>query len=296
MMIFTDRTTDLRPATRAADPVIYRVSPEYFQAAGTAIVSGRSVTWHDDRNVPRVAVINQELARRIFGSAAAAVGGYFKMRDATRIQVVGVVEDGKYGSITESPQPAIFFPFQQSPSMSTWLIVRSARDPQELAAAARTALRTLDAGMSISTETWNNELNSGLTQFGPRMATASLGVLGAMAAMLSVTGIFGLAAYSVSRRRRELGIRVALGAQRADVLRAALGRAIKLLAAGSIAGVLLGVLASRVLAVIVYQASPRDPVVLVGVVAAMALLGVLGTWIPARRALAADPLLLLREE
>jgi len=117
-----------------------------------------------------------------------------------------------------------------------------------------------------------------------------------MAAMLSVTGIFGLAAYSVSRRRRELGIRVALGAQRGDVLRTALGRAIKLLAAGSIAGVLLGALASRVLAVIVYQASPRDPVVLVGVVAAMALLGVLGTWIPARRALAADPLLLLHEE
>jgi len=132
--------------------------------------------------------------------------------------------------------------------------------------------------------------------FGPRMATASLGVLGAMGAMLSVTGIFGLAAYSLSKRKRELGIRMALGAQRKDVLWAALGRALRLLAVGSAAGLLLGILASRVLAAIVYQASPRDPVVLAGAVVAMALLGLLGTWIPAQRALTLNPLMLLREE
>jgi ABC-type antimicrobial peptide transport system permease subunit len=139
-------------------------------------------------------------------------------------------------------------------------------------------------------------LNNGVTQFAPRMATASLGVLGAMGAMLSVTGIFGLAAYSLSKRRRELGIRMALGAQRTEVLQAALGRALKLLALGSVAGLLLGILASRVLAAIVYQATPRDPVVLGGVVLAMALLGLLGTWIPAQRALSVNPLILLREE
>jgi len=105
-----------------------------------------------------------------------------------------------------------------------------------------------------------------------------------------------MAAYSVSKRLRELGIRMALGAQRRQVLRAALARPVKLLAIGSAAGLLLGLLATRVLAYIVYQATPRDPLVLGGVVVAMAMLGLLATWIPAQRALSADPMILLREE
>jgi ABC-type antimicrobial peptide transport system permease subunit len=128
------------------------------------------------------------------------------------------------------------------------------------------------------------------------MATVSLGVLGLMGALLSVTEIFGMAAYSVSKRLRELGIRMALGAQRREVLGTALGRALTLLGIGSAAGLGLGVLASRVLAFVVYEATPRDPVVLAGVVAAMTLLGLVATWIPAQRALGLDPLVLLREE
>jgi ABC-type antimicrobial peptide transport system permease subunit len=117
-----------------------------------------------------------------------------------------------------------------------------------------------------------------------------------MGAMLSITGIFGMAAYSVSKRLRELGIRIALGAQRREVLQAALARPLKLLAIGSAAGLVLGVLASRVLAFIVYQATPRDPLVLAGVILAMLLLGLVATWIPAQRALSVNPLILLREE
>jgi len=132
--------------------------------------------------------------------------------------------------------------------------------------------------------------------FGPHMATISLGVLGVLGAMLAITGIFGMAAYAVSKRLRELGIRIALGAQRREVLQAALGRAFKLLAFGSVAGLILGILASRVLAYIVYQATSRDPLVLTGAVVTMFLLGLVATWIPAQRALKADPLLLLREE
>jgi ABC-type antimicrobial peptide transport system permease subunit len=132
--------------------------------------------------------------------------------------------------------------------------------------------------------------------FASRMATMSLGVLGMMGAMLSITGIFGMAAYSVSKRLRELGIRIALGAQRREVLKAALARPVKLLAIGSASGVLLGILASRVLAFIVYQATPRDPLVLGGVVLAMLLLGLVATWIPAQRALSVNPMILLREE
>ena len=161
-------------------------------------------------------------------------------------------------------------------------------------AAIRNTLRDLDAGLPVYIQTWNKELDASL--FAPRMATLSLGVLGVMGAMLSITGIFGMAAYSVSKRLRELGIRIALGAQRKEVLQAALGRAFKLLAFGSAAGLLLGILASRVLAFIVYQATPRDPLVLAGVVLAMALLGLLATWIPAQRALSIDPVILLREE
>src|SRR5204862_619721 len=125
-----------------------------------------------------------------------------------RIQVVGVVVDGKYTSFAETPKPAMFLPMLQSPSNASWLVMRANRDPQQLAAAVRGTLRDLDAGLPVTINTWKNELNSGTALFGPRMATASLGVLGAMGAMLSVTGIFGLAAYSLSKRKRELGIRM----------------------------------------------------------------------------------------
>jgi ABC-type antimicrobial peptide transport system permease subunit len=216
------------------------------------------------------------------------------MPDGSRIQVVGVVEDGKYASLAEGPQPAMFLPVLQSPSSLTALVVRSNRDPQQLGAAIRSKMHDLDSGLPFTLRTWNQELESAL--FPSRMATLALGVLGLMGAMLSITGIFGMAAYSVSKRLRELGIRIALGGQRKEVLQAALGRASKLLAVGSAAGLLLGILASRVLAFIVYQATPRDPLVLTGVVLAMALLGVVATWIPARRALSINPMRLLREE
>ena len=296
MTIFTDRTTDLRQANAAGSPFLYRVSADYFQAAGTTMLAGRSLTWHDDSNAPRVAVVNQEFARKLFGSVPDAIGGHFKLRDGTRVEVVGVVENGKYGSLTEDLRPTMFFSFQQSPSTVTWFVLRSTRGPQELATAARATLRAVDAALPVSTEMWDDELSSGTQQFGPQMASASLGVLGVMAAMLSVTGIFGLAAYSLSRRKREIGIRMALGAQDAQVLWAVLGRSVKLIAIGSTMGLLLGLLASRVLAAIVYTATPRDPIVLGGVVVAMALLGLIGTWIPAQRALGLNPLRLIRDE
>jgi len=292
--VFTDNTSDLRPSNAAADAVMFKISPEYFHAAGTALLSGRTFTWHDDENSPRVAVVNREFASKIFGSVSNAMGGYYKMPDGTRTQVVGIAEQGKYGRLTEDPRPAMFLPILQSPSSSTWLVVRSDRDPQQLVPAIRGKLRDLDAGLPVYIQTRYQGLDTAL--FGPRMATLSLGVLGLMGAMLAVTGIFGMAAYSVSKRLRELGIRVALGAQRKEVLQAALGRAVRLLAIGSAAGLLLGILASRVLAFVVYQATPRDPLILAGVVLAMSLLGLLAAWIPARRALSADPMILLREE
>ena len=274
--IFNDKTADLRPTNAAAHVIMFSISPEYLQVAGTPLLAGRDLTWHDDKNAPRVAVVNRLFASRMFGSAANALGGYYKLDDGTRIQVVGIVEDGKYSpNITEDPRLAMFLPILQSPSTETWLVVRSSANSRQLAAAIRTKLRGLDAGLPTFVQTWNEAMDGAL--FPSRMAALSLGVLGAMGAILSVTGIFGLAAYSVSKRLRELGIRMALGAQRKEVLKAALGRACKLLAYGSVAGLLLGILAGRVLAFIVYQASPRDPLVLVGTVLAMSLLGLIAT-------------------
>jgi predicted permease len=292
--VFTDKTTDLRPSNAAADAALYNISPGYFDAAQTTLLAGRTLTWHDDKNSPRVAVVNREFARKIFGSLPNAIGSYFKMRDGTRIQVVGITEDGKYASLAENPTPAMFLPILQSQSSQASFVVRSPRDPQQIMPAIKTAVQQVDAGLPITIKAWTHELDGAL--LAPRLATMSLGVMGAMGAMLAITGIFGMAAYSVSKRLRELGIRVALGGQRKEVLQTALGRAFKLLAIGSAAGLLLGILASRVLAFIVYQATPRDPLVLTGVVLAMALLGLLAAWIPARRALSVDPMILLREE
>jgi predicted permease len=292
--VYSDTTTDYRPTNSVADAQQFNVSPDYFHAAGTTLLSGRTFTLHDDAKAPTVAVVNRDFARKLFGSIDKAIGGHFKIWSGTRVEVVGVVEDGKYETLTEDQQPAMFYSFLQQPSNNTWIIVRSERDPQEIAAALQRALRSLDPALPLEIKTWNSELDSAL--FAARVATVALGVLGLLGAMLAITGIFGMASYVVTKRLRELGIRVALGANHRKVLAAALGRAFRLLAVGSVAGMILGVLATRVLSSIVYQATPKDPIVLGGVVLTMLFVGLVAAWIPAQHALAVDPMILLREE
>jgi len=293
--VFRDEDRDYRPANAAANVFKYVISPDYLQTAGTTLLQGRPFTPRDDKNAPRIALVNREFAARVLGTTTNIVGQYFRASDGSRTQVVGLVEDGKYLSITEAPQPAMFLPYlQQNPMSEQWYLVRSHRDPQQLTAAVKTALHRLDPSLPLDIVMWPRELDFSL--FAARMATLSLGVLGIMGAMLSITGIFGMAAYSVSKRLKELGIRLALGAQRRQILGTALGRAFRLLAIGSFAGLLLGLLAAKVLAFVVYQATPRDPIVLAGAVLTMLLLGLLASWIPAQRALGTNPLALLREE
>jgi predicted permease len=292
--VYTDETTDLRPPNAVARPFTFNIAGRYFDAAGTSLLAGRAFSWHDDQNAPAVAVINQEFARKVYGSESNALGRYFKTNNGTRTQIVGIVEDGKYFSLAEEQSPAVFLPIQQSPASQTWLVVRSKDPAQQVAPSIRGRLFDLDDALPAYISPWTTEMGGVL--FAPRVATVALGVLGIMGAMLSITGIFGMAAYSVSKRLRELGIRMALGAQRSQVLRAALARPFKLLVFGSVTGLILGILATRVLASIVYQATSRDPLVLTGAVLAMALLGLLATWIPAQRAMSVNPLILLREE
>lgn len=292
--VFADSTTDYRGSNSIADAQQFDVSPDYFKAAETAFVAGRTFTLHDDSKAPLVGVVNREFARKVFGSVEKAMGGHYKVWGGKRVQVVGVVEDGKYETLTEDQEPAMFYSFLQQHDSNTLLVVRSKRAPQETAAALQRVLRGLDPALPFDIHTWNNELDSAL--FAARVATVALGVLGLLGAMLAVTGIFGMASYAVSKRMRELGIRVALGANQRKVVGAALGRAFRLLAIGSAAGMVLGVLATKVLSSIVYEATPKDPIVLGGVVLTMLVIGLIAAWIPARRALAVDPMILLREE
>ncbi len=284
----------MKPGNAVMSPYRYDISPGYFEAAGTSLLAGRSILWQDDKNAPAVAVVNRFFAEQLFGSISAAIGQSVKLQDGTLVHIVGVTENGKYQILTELQQPAIFLSFLRAPVGSAYLVVRSRRYPGQLASAMRNAVRAINTGLPADTQTWGSLLETVL--FPARVATMALGVMGFLGAMLSITGIFGMAAYSVSKRLRELGIRMALGATRTEVLSAALGRSLKLLAFGSVAGLIAGLLGTRILASIVYQATPRDPLVLAGAVLAMALLGLLATWIPAQRALSVNPLMLLREE
>jgi hypothetical protein len=292
--VYTDATMDFRPTNVAADAMVYNISAGYIQAAGTHLLAGRDLAFSDDKSAPKVALINRTFAIKVFGSIQKAIGGHFKYWGSERAQVVGVVEDGKYRTLTEDQMPAMFLSFLQYPRSDTTFVVRTARDPQEMNAALQRTLSAIDPSLPLVIRPWNAELDWAL--FSARIATIALGILGLLGAMLAVTGIFGMASYVVSKRLRELGIRVALGASSKQILGASLSRAFRLLAIGSIAGIVLGLLATRVLGSIVYQATPKDPLVLAGVTLTMLLLGMLAALLPARRALSVDPLILLRDQ
>ena len=291
--VYRQGTADLRASNSVLDAMFYTISPGYLHAAGTKLLAGRDFTWHDDAKAPKVAIVNQTFARTMFGKSS-AIEKQFLLYGGTLYKIVGVVEDGKYRTLTEGPRTAMFFPVAQFQNSSTTLVVRSNLGEAEIGQDLQRTLRSVAPDVPFTIEGWPRAL--GVVYFPAQVAAAALGIMGLLAAMLAVTGIFGMAAYSVSKRMKELGIRIALGAQPAQLMRSALGRPLALLIFGSIAGLVLGALASRLLAQIVYEATPRDPLVLGGVVVTMALLGLLATWIPARRALHIDPNQLLHEE
>ena len=295
--IFRPGTTEFKLNNSVLAPYVFTMSPGYLEAARTRLLDGRDVSWHDTTKTPYVAIVNETFARKMFGETpwgeTAALGQRFIL-GGNLTEVVGVAEDGKYHDMQESPQPVVYVPLSQSEDTETVFVVRSQRAPSEMAAALARTLSGIEPNVPITVESWPDALEDVL--FPARAATVALGVMGLLAAMLAVTGIFGMAAYSVSRRKKELGIRVALGARRTHVMSAAVGRPIVLLGVGSVVGLLSGVFATRLLGQIVYQANPRDPVVLGGAVLTMALLGIAASAIPAWRALAVDPSKLMREE
>jgi predicted permease len=290
--VFPPGTTEFTLNNAVLAPYRFTISPGYLEIAGTPLLRGRDVSWLDTKETPYVAIVNETFARKMWGENP-ALGQHFILLGHLR-EVVGVVEDGKYHEIQESPQPVVYLPVSQSDQTYTTFVVRSSRGQKEMAAAIERTLSSLEPNVPITVQSWSDAIAGAL--FSARAATVALGIMGLLAAMLAVTGIFGMAAYNVSRRMKELGIRVALGARAKHVISAAVGRPIVLLGLGSLAGLLLGVFASRLLEHIVYQANPGDPVVLVGAVLTMLLLGIAASAIPALRALAVDPSKLLREE
>jgi predicted lysophospholipase L1 biosynthesis ABC-type transport system permease subunit len=205
------------------------------------------------------------------------------------------VEDGKYQALTEDPRPAIFRPILQNYSGTTYLLVRMGHSGEAEAQQIDQAVRNLDPGLPLySSGALENLLD--VTYFQARAAAWVLSAFGVLALMLAVTGIYGLSAYTVSRRVREIGIRVAIGAQPSQVLRSVLGRMAIVLTVGALTGIAGGVACTAVLARVAPQATPHDPMVLGGVALTMIGIALLSCWAPARRAISVDPIRSLRHE
>lgn len=291
--VYPETTTDFRPKNAYA-AAYYDVSPGYFRTAGTRLLAGRDFSPQDDRKSPAVAIVNETFARRVAGTPN-AVGRRFQPGGKALVEIVAVVEDGKYESLTETAHAAVFFPILQTYSPTVVLMARSRRPESELAAEMRQAIGRLDPHLVVYGVGGVRQM-LGFVYLPMRAAVITLGAFGVLALMLSLTGIYGLSAYTVSRRTREIGIRVAIGARPAQVLRFVFGRIGTLVTAGALVGLALGLAAADVLASIVYQASSRDPIVIVAAVVSISLVALAAAVGPARRAMRVDPVRSLRQE
>ena len=293
--VFRENETDFRPRNRFA-ATFYYVSPGYFRTAGTRLLAGREFGPQDKVKSPLVAIVNQTFAREVIGTPL-PIGRRFRwgIQGGDLVQIVGVAEDGKYQSLTERPQPVVFTPALQNYSSTVVVMVRTARPESQMAAEMRQAIARLDPQVPVFGEGALRQM-LGVVYLPMNAAVIALGAFGMLALMLSVTGIYGLSAYTVSRRSREIGVRIAIGAGPAQVLRAVFGRLGTLVAGGALAGLLLGAAASSVLANIVYEATPRDPLVIGGAVLSISLVAMAAAFGPARRAMRVDPVQSLRHE
>jgi predicted permease len=293
--VYPSNTTEFRPKNRHG-ATYYQVSPGYFRTVGTTLLSGRDFTLQDKAKSPFVAIVNRTFARRVLGEES-AVGRRFRWgpKGEDLVEVVGVVEDGKYETLTENSKETVFFPMLQSYSPTTLMLVRSRRPESEVAAEMRKTIQQLDPNLAVYGVGALREI-LGLVYLPMHAAVITLGAFGALALMLCLTGIYGLSAYTVSRRTREIGIRVALGARPIQVLRFVFGRLGTLVALGTLAGFALGIAGTGILGSIVYQADSRDPVVVAGAIFCISLVALAAALHPARRVTSLDPVQSLRHE
>jgi predicted permease len=286
--------TDLRPSDRVS-VTYYQISPGFFSTLGTRLLAGREFTWHDDAKSTKVAIVNRAFAKRIFHSENPVGKRFPAYSPGHLVEVVGIVEDGKYESLTESQQPVLFWSILQSYNSTTTLEVKSSLPSTQTVSEIRQAIARLDPELPLY-GVGSLEQMLGFALLPTRAAAIALSAFGVLAIMLAATGIHGLVAYAVSRRTHEIGIRMAIGARPVQVLRVVLGKTAALLLFGSMVGLLLSLAASQVITSIVYESHPRDPLVMLSVWLAIALLGLFASWSPARRATQVDPMVALHYE
>ncbi len=269
------------------------VGPRYFETMGIPVLHGRGIMIEDDERAPSVVVINEAMARR-YWKEGGALGGTIQRGDA-RLTVVGIVRNGAYRRLREEPQPYMYLPLFQSYLSATVLHVRTGGDPAQLAGAVREAVRQLDPSLPLSSlQTMDEHLQR--ATFELRLLVAFLGGLGTIALLLSTVGLYSVIRYAVSQRTRELGVRLALGALPAEVARLVLGQGLVLALCGAGLGLAAAFATSRLLASQLYGVSATDPAVFASVVALLAGVSALASWLPARIAAAVDPIVALRAE
>ena len=306
----TDNGTNLlRPEGFVAGPEGFPrtrwdvVGPRYFSTIGTQIVSGRDFTQRDNAAAPFVVAINETMARLFFGSAD-AIGRrmVWDVSGAQKVfEIVAVTRDVKGSNAREPAPPRFYLPYFQMPKVRpTWVLarvrvlVRTTGDPASLAPTLRELVRSQDAGLAVRIDEGPALVSRTLVR--ERMMAILLIVFGTLAVTLACLGLYGVITYQVSQRTREIGIRLALGAQRADVLTPILQRGGIWIAAGIGGGIALALIAARVVQRLLFGVGPHDPGALIGAVAMMSITGLLAMYIPARRATRVDPLVALRCE
>ena len=281
----------------AATVVLAPVRGDYFRAMGMTLLGGRAFTAADGAAAPPVAVVNETLARR-FWPGEPAVGRRLVKPDSPgspALTVVGLVTDVKRLGLDAPVEPEAYLPHSQAVwSHSLFLTVRTAGEPAGLARALRREVWALDPDAAITAEAVLSDLVAS-SAAAPRLRTALLAVFGGAAGLLALIGVYGVLSFAVTRRLREMAVRLALGAARRRVLQEVLGRGLALVAAGLVLGGVGAAATTRALRSLLFEVAPLDPLTFAAVPAALLAAGVLACWAPARRAAAADPASALRE-
>ena len=273
-----------------------RITPGYFGAMGTRLIEGRDFTEQDDEKSSRVAIVNETFARR-FWPGESPLGKRFSLggADAPMVQVVGVAQDGKYAGLTEDPRSFVYRPVWQSYSGSSNLIVRSRTDSERLLSTLRGEIAALDPQLPISSaKTMVDHLN--FPMLPARLAAILLGSFGLLALVLAAIGLYGVMSYTVSKRTREIGIRMALGAESRDVMSMVLRQGMALAAAGVAIGLLAAFALTRALTSLLYGVSATDAATFTVVALLLTGVALVACFVPARRATRVDPMVALRHE
>ena len=271
------------------------VDARYFETMEIPLLEGRGILERDGTNTPRVVVINQTLARR-FWKRGDALGRQIELLDGKKVAtIIGVVGDTKQERIDEKPQPQIYFAYRQEPMGFATLIVRTASDPMGFVGAVKDAVWSVDKNQpmwKVRSMEWVVRSEVG----DRRYLTYLLSLYAGLATILASVGIYGVLSYGVNRRMKEIGVRMALGAQGRDTLGMVIGQGMKSVGVGMLVGLAGAMVLTRTLAGLLYGVSPKDPMTLAAGVVAIGVSGLLACWIPARRATQVDPMIVLRHE